>query len=66
MSRARTQPAPSEPGGIWCTFALRGLLAVHFGLLVIIWTGFALYTLPLLITLLGAYILTVIAAVRPS
>lgn len=71
MSHARTQPASSEPSGSWWTFALRGLLAVLFGLLVILWPGFALYTLPLLITLLGAYILidgilTVIAAVRPS
>jgi uncharacterized membrane protein HdeD (DUF308 family) len=44
---------------------------VLLGLLVVIWLGFALYTLPLLITLLGAYILidgivTIVAGTRDS
>jgi hypothetical protein len=30
---------------------------VWFGLLIVIWLSFALFTLPMLITLLGAYIL---------
>ena len=47
------------------------MVAVLFGLLIDIWLGFALYTLPLLITLLGAYILidgivTIVAGTRAS
>ena len=42
-----------------------------FGLLIDIWPGFALFTQPLLITLLGAYILidgivTIVAGTRAS
>jgi uncharacterized membrane protein HdeD (DUF308 family) len=44
---------------------------VLFGLLIVIWPGFTLYTLPLLIALLGVYILidgivTIVAGTRAS
>lgn len=50
---------------------MRGLVAVLFGLLLIIWPGLALFTLPLLILFLGAYILidgivTIVAGTRSS
>ena len=50
---------------------MRGLIAVLFGLLVIIWPSLALFTLPLLITLLSLYILvdggvTLVGAMRSS
>ena len=70
MSR-RSRPMASGIGGSWCAFALRGLIAVLFGLLVIIRPSLALFTLPLLITLLSLYILvdgvvTLVGAMRSS
>lgn len=71
MSHSRTHPTSSGFGGAWWAFALRGLVAVLFGLLILIWPGLALFTLPLLITLLGAYILidgivTIVSGSRAS
>jgi uncharacterized membrane protein HdeD (DUF308 family) len=68
MSRAHPQPGPAELARSWWALALRGLVAVLFGLAALFWPGLVLTAL---ILLFGAYVLVdgvlvIIAAFRSS
>ena len=68
MSRARPQASSPDLAPSWWALALRGLVAVFFGLAALFWPGLVL---AVLIVLFGAYalvdgILALIAAFRSS
>lgn len=68
LSRAHPQPGPAELARSWWALALRGLVAVLFGLAALFWPGLVLAAL---ILLFGAYalvdgVLGIIAAFRSS